>query len=116
MIINQLNITIMTKIEIISELRRCNPENIKSLSVIYFNRVSRVRYLYDYQFTSHLSLDARRELAKVLLSLYKLRDYVDVIRVEYFPSDCDDDETIYRYFSNLDYVYSISDFIKSIKK
>lgn len=105
----------MTKNEIIRELRRCNPENIKSLSVIYFNRVSRVRYIYDYQFTSHLSIDARRELTKVLLSLYKLRDYVQVIRVEYFPVG-DDDDTIYRYFSNLDYVYSISDFIKTIKK
>lgn len=105
----------MTKIEIIRELRRCNPENIKSFSVVFHNRVSRVRYFYDYQFTSHLSLDSRRELAKVLLSLYKLRDYVDFISVEYFPVGYDDDK-IYRYFSNLDYVYSISDFIKSIKK
>lgn len=105
----------MTKIEIIRELRRCNPENIKKLSVIYFNRVSRVRYMYDFQFTSHLSLDARRELAKVILSLYKLREYVQVIRVEYFPVG-DDDETTYRYFSDLRYVYSVSDFIKSIKK
>lgn len=104
----------MTKNEIIRELCRCNPENIKSLCIIYLNRVSRVKYVYDYEFTSHLSLESRRELAKVLLSLYKLRNYVEAIRVEFFPVG--DDDTIYRYFSDSHYVMSISDFIKSIKK
>lgn len=105
----------MTKVEIIRELTKCNPQDIKSLSIIYHNRVACVEYVYDYEFTSHLSLESRRELAKVLLSLYKLRNYVDAIRVEYFPADGDGDY-IYRYFSNLYYVQSISDFIKSIKK
>lgn len=116
MIINQLNTTIMTKNEIIRELRRCNPEYIKSLSVVYSNRSSLVRYFYDYQFTSHLSSDARRELTKVLLSLYKLRDYVQTIRVEYFPFCDDDDDMNSLYFSDERYVHSVSDFIKSIKK
>ena len=105
----------MTKNEIIRELIKCNPEDIKSLYIIYQNGRSRVRYVYDYEFTSHLSLGSRRELAKVLLSLYKLRDCVDVIRVEYFPAD-EDGNYICKYFSNIHYVPSISDFIKTIKK
>lgn len=105
----------MTKNQIIRELRRCNPENIKSMHVFYYNRDARVRYVYDYEFTTHLSLGARRELVKVLLSLYKLRDYVVAISVEYFPVG-DDDDTIFRYFSDSRYVPSVSDFIKSIKK
>lgn len=105
----------MTKIEIIRELRRCNPENIRSMCVFYYNRDARVRYAYDYEFTSHLSVEKRIELTKVLLSLYKLRDYVVAISVDYFPVG-DDDDTIFRYFSNSRYVSSISDFIKSIKK
>ena len=79
----------MTKNEIIRELIKCNPEDIKSLSIIYHDSGSRVEYFYDYQFTSHLSLESRRELAKVLLSLYKLRNYVGAIRVEYFPDDAE---------------------------
>ena len=106
----------MTKIEIIRELRRCNPENIKSLTIIYYNSSSRVRYAYDYQFTSHLSLDARRELAKVLLSLYKLRNYVNFIRVEYFPFSDDDTECVKRFYNEINFTLNISNFIKSIKK
>lgn len=105
----------MTKIEIIRELRRCNPENIKSLSVIFLNRVSGVEYVYDYESTSYLSLDSRIELTEVLLSLYNLRNYVHAIRVIYFSFGGDDDSN-YRYFSNTHYVFSVSDFIKSIKK
>lgn len=105
----------MTKNEIIRELIKRNPEDIKSLSIIYHNRCACVEYVYEYEFTSHLSLEVRRELVKVLLSLYRLRNYVDAIRVEYFPADWDGDY-IYRYFSNLHYVPSISDFIKTIKK
>lgn len=105
----------MTKNEIIRELTKCDSQKIKSLVIIYHNRDSCVKYAYDYEFTSHLSLESRRELTKVLLSLYKLRNYVEGLRVEYFLDDCDDDY-ILRYFSNFHYVESISDFIKSIKK
>ena len=101
----------MTKIEIIRELRRCNPENIKSMYVFYINSDSRVYYIYDYEFTSHLSLEKRREFTKVLLSLYKLRNFIETISVEYFPVG-DDDDTTFRYFSNKRYVPSVSDFIK----
>ena len=62
----------MTKNEIIRELIKCNPDDIKSLSIIYHDSGSLVEYFYDYEITPHLSLDSRRELAKVLLSLYKL--------------------------------------------
>lgn len=105
----------MTKVEIIRELTKCNPQNIKSLSIIYHNRGVNIRYPYVYEFTSHLSLEARRELAMVLLSLYKLRKYIEGIKVVYFPFD-DYDECITRYVCDTHYVNTISDFIKTIKK
>lgn len=103
----------MTKVEIIRELTKCNPQNIKSLSIIYHNRGVNVRYPYIYEF-SHSSLEARRELAMVLLSLYKLRRYVEGVKVVYFPFD-DYDECVTRYFCDTRYVDSISDFVKCIK-
>lgn len=106
----------MTKNEIVRELTRSNPKFIKSLDVIYYNRRANVKYVYTYEFTTHLSLDARRELSMVLLSLYKLRKYVEGIRVVYFPFDDDNEECITKYASDIHYSSSISDFIKSIKK
>lgn len=105
----------MTKVEIIRELTRSNPKFIKSLDVIYHNRRANVKYVYTYEFISHLSLDARRELAMVLLSLYKLRKYVECIRVVYFPFDDDNEECITKYASDIYYSSSISDFVKYIK-
>lgn len=107
----------MTKNEIVRELRKCNPQNIKSLYVVYHNCSAGVRYCYSYEFTSHASHEILRELACVVLSLWKLRKYVETISVDYFPVDDNDDcECIYRGFSEIRFSRSISDFIKTIKK
>lgn len=106
----------MTKNEIIRELSKCNPRFIKSLDVIYHNRLSKVNYVFSYEYTSHISVESSRELARVLLSLYKLRKYVQCIRVEYFPLDNENDDCISKYVSDIHYVRSISDFIESVKK
>lgn len=105
----------MTKVEIIRELSRGNPKFIKSLDIIYHNRRANVRYVYTYESTTCLSLDARRELAMVLLSLYKLRKYVEGVLVVYFSFDDDSEECITKYASDIHYSSSISDFIKYIK-
>lgn len=106
----------MTKVEIIRELTRINPKLIKSLDVIYHNRLARVNYVFSYEHTSHASHEILRELACVVLSLYKLRKHVQGIRVEYFPLDDEDNDCISRYVSDVHYVLSVSDFIKTIKK
>lgn len=101
----------MTKNEIIRELTKCNPQNIKSLSVIYHNSAANVRYVYDYEFTSFSTLESKQELARVLLSLYKLRRYIVYLDVCYFFQD----GTIARNFRGFRYVPSVSDFIKYVK-
>lgn len=101
----------MTKNEIIRELTKCNPQNIKRLSVIYHNSAANVRYIYDYEFTSFSTLESKQELVSVLLSLYKLRRYVVYLDVCYFLQD----STIVRNFRNFRYVPSVSDFIKFLK-
>lgn len=108
----------MTKNEIIREVTRINPKLIKSLDVIYHNhnRLARFNYVFSYEYTSHASHEILRELARVLLSLYKLRKHVQCIRVEYFPLDDENNDCISRYASDIHYVRSVSDFIKSIKK
>lgn len=106
----------MTKNEIIRELTRTNPKFIKSFDVIYHNRGSKVIYVFSYDCTSHCSHEFLRELSRVVLSLYKLRKYVESVRVVYFPFDDDNEECIMRYASGIHYVDSISDFIKTIKK
>lgn len=104
------------KYDIIRELRRCNPDNIKSLNIIYYNSAARVRYCYSYEYTSHVSTEVLRELARVLLSLWKLRKYVDFISVDYFPFPDDDSECVKRFYNEINFTLSISNFIKSIKK
>lgn len=106
----------MTKNEIIRELSKCNPKFIKSLDVIYHNRLAKVNYVFSYEYTTHVSHELLRELARVVLSLYKLRKYVQCIRVEYFPLDDENVECISKYASDIHYVCSVSDFIESIKK
>ena len=105
----------MTKNEIIRDLTNCNARCIESLSIIYHNRVSGVTYVFDYKRSCDSSLDSRRELARVLLSLYKLRKYVVVINVVYFCLD-NVDGPVRRSWSPFNYVRSVSDFIKTIKK
>lgn len=98
----------MTKNEIIRELSNCNPRDVKSLYIIYHNHRSDVRYVYGYEFTSSLSsLDSRREFARVLLSLYKLRAYVISINVSYFGG-------VERMYDSYNRVNSISEFIKTV--
>ena len=111
---NKINKSI--KYDIIRELRRCNLENIKSLDIIYYNSASRVRYCYSYQYTSHVCKEALRELTRVLLSLWKLRDYVEGISVNYFPFSDDDTECVKRFYNEINFTLNISNFIKSIKK
>lgn len=105
----------MTKNEIIRELCNCNARCIESLSIIYHNRVSGYTYIFDYKRSCNSSLDSLRELAKVLLSLYKLRKYVFVINVVYSCLDFVDGP-VRRTWSPCNYVHSVSDFIKTIKK
>lgn len=134
-ITNQLDIKAMTKNEInksieinkaikinnaikygiIRELRRCNPENIKSLYIVYYNPDARVRYCYSYEYTSYVSQESLRELTRVLSSSWKLRNYITLIIVDYFPFNDDDSECVKRFYNEIDLTFSISNFIKSIK-
>lgn len=107
----------MTKNEIIRELSRCNPCRIRSLFVVYHNSATCVRYSFSYENDPSLGLvplATQRELAKVVLSAYKLRKYIKVISVSYFSSA--NGESCIRYYSDYCLVPTISDFIKSIKK
>lgn len=107
----------MTKNEIIRELSKCNPCRIRSLFVVYHNPTTRVRYSFSYENDPSLGLvplSTQRELAKVILSAYKLRKYIKFISVAYFSSA--NGESCIRSFSDYFFVPTISDFIKSIKK
>jgi len=111
----------MTKNEIIRELSKINPRLIKRLAIIYHNRGADVKYVFAYEYTTHVSHELLRELARVVLSLWKLRKFVVSINVEYFPLDDDDygkdyGKCVFRSFQSSQYVLSVSDFIKTIKK
>lgn len=111
----------MTKNEIIRELSKINPRFIKRLAIIYYNRTADVKYVFAYEYTAHASHELLRGLACVLLSLWKLRRFVVSINVEYFPFDDDDyandyGKCVFRSFQSSQYVLSVSDFIKTIKK
>lgn len=105
----------MTKNEIIRELVKINPRFIKSLGIIYHNRGADVKHIFIYEYTTHVSHERLRELACVVLSLWKLRKFVVDFCVEYFPFE-DDGECVSRSFHASQYVTSVSDFIKTIKK
>ena len=111
----------MTKNEIIRELAKISPRLIKRLSIVYHNRGADVKYFFCYEYTTHASHELIRELARVVLSLWKLRKFVVAINVEYFPFDGDDygedyGKCIFRSFQASQYVLSVSEFIKTIKK
>lgn len=109
----------MTKNEIIRELTKINPSFIKRLAIIYHNRGVDVKYVFTYEYTTHASHELLRELARVVLSLWKLRRFVVSINVEYFPFDDyskDYGKCVFRSFQSSQYVLSVSDFIKTIKK
>ena len=104
----------MTKNEIIRELMKCTPQDIKSLYLVYHNRTTNYKYVYSYQSLLCFTDESLRELARVLLSLYKLRKYIERIQVTYFSSS--DSEYLCTRSYDVNFVQSISDFIKTIKK
>lgn len=107
----------MTKNEIIRELTKCNPRLIGRLFISYHDKKTNTEYKFTYEDTlSHISSQGEtRELVRVLSSLYKLRRYVECIRVVYWVRISESD-WLERYYGLSNYVYSVSDFIKSIKK
>lgn len=107
----------MNKNEIIRELSKFNPSLIGRLFISFHNKKTNTRYTFTYEDTlSHISTHEEvRELARVLLSLYKLRRYIECLRVVYWVRTSESD-WLERYYESADYVYSISDFIKTIKK
>lgn len=105
----------MTKNEIIRELSKCNPNSISYLCVVYHNPSARVDYVFAYNNSFLDTLELRRELARLILSLYRLRKYIVSIRVVYYKPTPQSD-FVNRFFDSVDYVYTISDFIKTIKK
>lgn len=107
----------MTKNEIIRELSKFNPRLIGRLFIAYHNKKSNIRYTFTYEDTfSHISTHEEvKELARVLLSLYKLRRYIECIRVVYWVRTSES-EWLERYYESSNYVCSIFDFIKTIKK
>lgn len=105
----------MTKNQIIRELIKSNPRDIQSLAIIYHNKRLGIKYVYVYEYTSHLSPEARRELISVLLTLYKIRSFVDSIAVTYF-SLSDDDGPVCRFYDSCNaFVYGISEFIECVQ-
>lgn len=108
----------MTKNEIIRELTKSNLSAIGRLFIVYHNKDSNVTYTFAYEDTlSHgATYEQRRELARVILSLYRLRRHVQCLRVVYWIRNSDNDFVERYYDSCARYVYSVSDFIKTIKK
>lgn len=106
----------MTKNKIIRELTKCDPRNIRHLCVVYHNKSTGVKYVFVYDYKSSTLLELRRELACVLLSMYKLRRHIESITVSFFPLQSGSSPFDLFYDSCNHYVFSISDFIKTIKK
>lgn len=103
----------MTKNEIIRELANCHPCRVKRLDIIYHKASTNIRYVFHYEYISSACIDDRRELARVILSIYKLRKYVESVRVAYFSDESG--ECVYRFFDSCNRVNSVSDFIHAIK-
>lgn len=110
----------MNKNEIIRELLRFNPALIARLFIVYHNTPSNVRYTFTYEkaltYNSANSHEKLKELARVLLSLYKLRRHIKCLRVVYWVPTSENDWLERHYDSCSNHVYSVSDFIKAIKK
>lgn len=106
----------MTKNEIIRELTKCDPRNIRNLYIIYHNKSNGVRYVFSYYYKSASLVENERELARVLLSLYKLRRHIITITASFFPLQAGDSPLDIFFDSCNHYVFNISDFIKTIKK
>lgn len=106
----------MTKNEIIRELTKCDPRKIRHLCVVYHNKSTGAKYVFVYDYKSSTLLELRRELARVLLSMYKLRRHIESITASFFPLQAGSSPLDLFYDSCNHYVFSISDFIKTIKK
>lgn len=110
----------MTKNEIIRELLKINPNLIARLFIVYHNSSANVRYTFTYEkalvHNSSRTHEEVKELARVLLSLYKLRRHIKCLRVVYWVPASKNDWLERYYDSCPNSVYSISDFIKTIKK
>lgn len=107
----------MTKIEIIRKLTKSDPRNIRHLCVVYHNKATGIKYVFDYDSKSAANfLEHKRELARVLLSLYKLRRYIESITASFFPLQVGTSPLDLFYSSCNCYVFSVSEFIKTIKK
>lgn len=105
----------MTKNEIIRELVKSNLNSILCLCVVYHNTSTNTSYVYSYNNSSFDNAKLRRELSRVILSLYMLRKYIIGIRVVYYGPTLESD-FVNRFYDSSNYVYSVSDFIKTIKK
>ena len=112
---NQLNIKIMTKNEIISELLSMDARSIASLSILFYNRATCDRYVFNYNCSKDVSFDDCFELFSVMKVLNDLRDCVISVNVVYNTHDYVDGP-VRRFWSCYKYKNTISDFIKSIKK
>lgn len=110
----------MTKNEIIRELSKFNPALIARLFIVYHNTSANVRYAFTYEkvltCNSAHSHEEFKELSRVLLSLHKLRRHIKCLHVVYWVPTSENDWLERHYDSCSNYVYSISDFIKTIKK
>lgn len=105
----------MTKNEIIRELCSMNARSIESVSIIYYNRVTCDRYIFNYNRKPDVSFDDCFELFSVIKTLNYLRDYVVSIDVVYYTRNFVDGP-VRRFWSSYNYKNTISDFIKSVKK
>lgn len=105
----------MTKNEIIRELCAMNARSIESLSILFYNRSTCDRYVFNYNRSNNVSFDACFELFSVMKVLNDLRDFVISINVVYYTRDFVDGP-VRRFWSSYNYKNTISDFIKSIKK
>lgn len=109
----------MTKNGVIRELASCQLCDVARLCVVYHNQSPSLVYSFAYDRTCSSSLSARQELARVLLSIYKLRRFVTDIHAVYSVRNSDGDvlyrDVCFRSDNCLQYVYSVSDFIKFVK-
>ena len=105
----------MTKNEIIRELCAMNARSIESLSILFYNRATCDRYVFNYNRSKDVSFDDCFELFSVMKTLNDLLDYVISINVVYYTRDFVDGP-VRRFWSSYNYKNTVSDFIKSIKK
>ena len=106
----------MKKNEIIRELSKC-VASVRRLTIVYHNKSTNVVYTFGYENSPYYKASEAEndELARVLMSLYKMRKYIVDIHAVYYIRDSDGYFTkrVQHFTSDdcIQYVYSISDFI-----